>query len=100
MAPRGLVITLAGDPGRVAKEFPQINCGHTCPSARTLIPKEHTGVRYIAAGMRRLTHWHHFLDILNAAPDHVRTKLPTHYGHGNISVLLADTPHANNVSAD
>jgi hypothetical protein len=40
------------------------------------------------------------LTILGASPDQVRTKILTHYGHGSVSVLYTDTPHANNVSAE
>ena len=59
------------------------------------------GVRHVTIGIRRLTEWHHFLDIMEGGPDQVRTKLLTHYsGHGNVSVLLADTPHADNVTAN
>ena len=40
------------------------------------------------------------MDILGAAPKHTRAKLLTHFGHGSVSVLLADTPHAKNVSPE
>ena len=58
------------------------------------------GIEHITTGIRRLHDWRHFLDILDGAPNQVRTKLLTHYGHDSVSILLADIPHANNVSAE
>ena len=92
LAPRGLVITLPGDPCNVAKEVP--------PKLGLLSHGSARGVKYIVAGIRRISHWRHFLDILGSSPDQIRTKLLTHFGHGGVSFLLADTPHANNVSAE
>ncbi len=99
LAPRGMVITLRGDPRSVAKELPQTVDTDVIPLGR-LSPGSTRGVKHVVAGIRRLTDWRRFLDILGASPDQVRTKLLTHSGHGSVSVLHSDTLHANNVSVE
>ena len=99
LAPRGLVITVPGDPRSDAKELPPIVEADVLPPG-PLTHGSGGGVRHIAMGIRKLFDWRRFLDILGVAPEHTRAKLLTHYGHDSVSVFLEDTPHANNVSAE
>jgi hypothetical protein len=92
-APRGLVITVRGDPNSVAKDLPSTVDTDGLP-AGPISPGSARGVKHIAVGMRRLSDRRQFLDLLGSSPDQVRIKLLTHSGRGNVSVLLADTPHA------
>ena len=96
-APRRLAITIPDDPRSAAKDFPPTMDTDVLPPG-LLSPGSARGVIHIAAGIRRLSEWRRFLDILGAAPDHTRAKLLTHYGHDNVSVLLTNTPHAKNAS--
>jgi len=66
----------------------------------SITPMSARGVWHVAAGIRRLPAWRHFLDILEGAPVQVRTKLLTHSGHGSVSILLANTPHTDNASVE
>ncbi len=99
LASRGLISTLPGDPNNGIHELPPTVDTDVMPLG-LLSHGGARGVKHIAAGIRRLSVSRHFLEILKGAPDQVRTKLLTHYGHGNVSVLLADIPRANNVSAE
>ena len=85
LAPRGLVITVLGDPSSVAKDLPPTVDTDVLP-AGLLSPGSARGVRHIAASMRRLSDWRQFLDLLGSSPDQVRTKLLTHSSHGNVSI--------------
>ena len=73
LAPRGLVITIPSDPRSAAKELPPTMDTDVLPP-RPLSPGSARGVKYIAAGIRRLSNWRRFLDILGAAPDHTRAN--------------------------
>ena len=99
LAPRGLVITMLGDPSNVSKDLPP-TVDTDVIQAGPLSPMSARGVRHVVAGIRRLADWRHFLGILEGAHDQVRTKLLTYSGHDNVSALLAVTPHANNVSVE
>jgi len=99
LAPRGLVITIPGDPRSVAKELPPSLDTDVLPQG-LLSPGSARGVKHIAAGIRRLSGWRRFLDILGAAPEHTRAQLLTRVGHDSVSVLLADKPRAKNVSPE
>jgi len=54
LAPRGLVITVPGDPSRVAKDLPPTVDTDVLP-AGPLTPGSARGVKHVAAGMRRLS---------------------------------------------
>ncbi len=99
LAPRGLLITLPGDPTSAAKDLPQTVETAVVPTG-CLSPGPARGIRHVAAGLRRLQDWRKFLDILSASPTQVRTKLLSHSGHGSVSVLHSDIHHAGNVSAE
>ena len=99
LAPRGLVINVPGDPLKVTKELPHNVDTDVLPPG-PMMPGFARGVKHIAAGVRRLSDWRRFLDIMGAAPEHTRAKLLTHFGHGSVSVLITDTPHAQNVSSE
>jgi hypothetical protein len=99
LAPRGLVITVPGDPRSDAKELPPTVDTDVLPPG-PLTHGSGGGVRHIAMGIRKLSSWRRFLDILGVAPEHTRAKLLTHSEHDNVSILLINTPHANNVSAE
>jgi len=89
--PRGLVIFLPCDPRSVSKEQAPTVDTDVIPPGR-LPPGSTRGVKHVAAGIRRLSDYRRFLDILGASPDQVRTKLLTHSGHGRVSVLHTNTP--------
>ena len=91
LAPRGLVITIHGDPISVSKELPPTVDMEVIP-AGCLSPRSARGAKHVAAGFRRLSVWRRFLDILGAFPDQVRTKLLAHSEHDNVSVLHTHTP--------
>jgi hypothetical protein len=93
----GHVITLAGYPINVNKELPQSVDTDVLPLGPLLSSWSARGVNHIADGIRHLTDWRHFNDILEVAPGHVRAKLLIHSGHGSVSILLLDISHANNV---
>ena len=99
MAPCGLVVATPGDPSNVNKDLAHIVKTGIIPPA-SLSPGSTKGVMHIAAKIRRLVDWRHLMDILATAPDQVRTKLLIHHGHGNVSVLLADTPPSRNIYAE
>ena len=54
LAPRGLVITMPGDPSSVAKDLPPTVDTDVLP-AGPLSPRSARGARHIAAGTRRLS---------------------------------------------
>ncbi len=72
-----------GDPSSVANELPPTVDTDVIPIG-PLSPMSARGVRHVAASIRRLTDLRHFLDILEGAPDQVRTKLLIHSGHDTI----------------
>ena len=82
-APRGLVITIPGDPRGAAKELPPTVDKDVLPPG-PLSPGSARGVKHIAAGVRRLFDCRRFLNILGVAPDHTRAKLLSHSGHGSV----------------
>ena len=67
LAPRGLVLALPGDPISVAKELPQTVDPDVIPLG-CLSPGSTLGIKHVAAGLRRLTDWRRFLDIMGASP--------------------------------
>jgi hypothetical protein len=99
LASRGLDITVPGDPLSLAKELPPTVDTDVLPLGPPMFGSAR-GVKHIAAGIRRLSDWRRFFDIMVAAPEHTRAKLLTHSGHGSVLVLIADTPHAQNVSSE
>jgi hypothetical protein len=86
LAPRGLVIIKPGDPISAAKDLMPTIDMEVVPLG-VLSPGSSRGVKHVAAGIRRLTDWRHFLNL-------------THSGHGIVSDLHTDTPRASNVSAE
>jgi len=73
--PRGLAITLASDPNNANKQGTPANNGHRCTSPCSLSPGGARGVKHVATRIRRMKDWRYSLDILEGAPDQVRTKL-------------------------
>jgi hypothetical protein len=61
--------------------------------------KASKGVRFIATCIRKLADWRAFFLLLMSAPTHIKPKLLTHSGHGNVSNLLSDIPLGRAVSA-
>ena len=80
---RGLAITIPCDPRSVAKELPPTMDTDVLPPG-PLSPGSARYVKHIAAGIRGLSGWRRFLDILGSAPDHTRAKLLTHSWHDNV----------------
>jgi len=68
LAPRGLVITMPGEPSNVSKDLPPTVDTDDIPIG-PLSPMSARGVRHVAASIRRLTDWRHFLGILVGALD-------------------------------
>jgi len=99
LGPRGLVIIVPGDPLNVAKELPHIVDTDVLPPG-PLMPGSTRGVKGIAAGIKRLFACRRFPDFSGAALEHTSAKPLTHDGHGNVLVLIADTPHTHNVSSE
>ena len=99
LAPHGLVTIVRWDPSTVAKDLPPTVDTDVLPTSPLFLWSAR-GVKHIAACMRRLSDCRQFLDLLGLSPDQVRTKLLTHFGHGSVSILLANTPHAKNISAE
>ena len=50
------------------------------------------GVRYVAEGLRKLTEWRVFFNLLFDVPPLTRSKILTHSGHGNVSTLHSNIP--------
>ncbi len=68
LAPRGLVITVPGDPQSVSKDLaPTVDIDVI--SVGRLTPEFMRGIKHVAAGIRRLSDWRQFLDILGTSPD-------------------------------
>ena len=68
LAPRGLVIVVPGDPNSVSKDLPPTVDTDVLP-AGPISPGSARGVKHIATGMRRLSAWRPFLDLLGSSPD-------------------------------
>jgi hypothetical protein len=63
--------------------------------------KSFKGVTHMAARIRHRAELHAFLDNLAESPDNVCAKvLITHTGHGNVSFLSTNTPHAHKTSPE
>ena len=99
LPPRGMVISLPGDPSSVAKELSHAVDPDVIP-LDCLSPGSTRGIKHVAADLRRLTDWRRFLDILGAFLAQVCSKLLTHSGHGSVSFLHSDIHHVSNVSAE
>ena len=87
LTPRGLVITPPSDPNNVSKDLPQKIDTDVLPPG----PLSHGGARgieHIATRIWRLAVWRHFFDILEGAPNNIRTKLLAHFGHGSVFAFL------------
>jgi len=51
------------------------------------------GVRFVAAGLRKLSEWRAIFTLIASAPDSTKSKLLTHSGDGNVTIIHYDIPH-------
>jgi hypothetical protein len=89
MAPRGNIITSAGDPSSVAQDlqltiFTEVIPPHNIAAAA---PK---GALFISAGLRKLVKWRVLLFLLLTITIATKFKLLTRTGHGSVSILHSD----------
>ncbi len=56
-------------------------------------------VRYIVDGLRKLSKWCAFFNLLDALSLSTKLKLFTHSGHGSVSIMHSDIPLGRVVSA-
>ena len=91
VATKGNIIQSVGDPSSIALTLTPPMDVEVTPvlSEAVRAPK---GVRFIAAGLRRLQDWCSFLSALVDAPPSTQPKLLSYSGHGNVSILISDTP--------
>jgi len=90
-APRGCVIQSPGDPSSVALDLPPTLDLNITPALAeaSRAPK---GVRFVAAGLRRLQDWRSFTRMHANVPISAQPKLLSHSGHGSVTVLASDIP--------
>ena len=100
VAPRGNIITTTGDQSAITGEpvahdlSPTIQLNVTPPLAfAAAAPK---GVRFVAAGLRKLAEWRAFFTLKSSVLLLTQPKLLTHSDHGNVSILHS-TPWQSNI---
>jgi hypothetical protein len=91
IATRGSNITNVGDPSSVAQDLPPTIQTDVTPSmdVDAAAPK---GVRFVAAGLRKLSEWRAFFHLHNNVPSSTKPKLLTYFGHANVLILHFDIP--------
>jgi len=80
IAPRGCIITSAGDPSSVSQDLtPTLQLDVTPPlSQAAATPK---GARFVASSLRKLREWRSFFSIHGSSSQENKPKLLTHSGH-------------------
>ena len=99
LAPRGNTIFSAGDPATVIDDLPATIADEALPKLleSTTTPK---GIRFFAAGLRKLTEWRHFFDLHQRTQARDQPKLLTHAGHKSVTILQSDIPLGQRVSTE
>ncbi len=91
-APRGYIITSAGDPSSAAQDLLSNIPVDSIPRLDevAVAPKR---VHFVASTIKRLTNWRAYFELLSSAPLFIKSKILTHSGHGSVSILISDIPH-------
>ena len=95
--PRGNIIQSVGDPTSTALALTPTMDVEVTPALTTAVraPK---GMRFVTARLRRLRGWRSFLSFLEYDPSSFKPKLLSHYSHGNVSIMIFDTPLGRSAS--